>query len=209
MGNADLIKKQFGFLGVDFLSELNEHSMIIDASAKTELMREGQNVKFIPILLKGLVKVYAMNDDRELLYYFIRPQESCIMSFSTIFKDGISKIFASAEEDSEILLIPSAQILRWVIKYPKINKIFFNEYELRYTAMMEMVNQAVFYRLDKRILEYLQNRSEITGKNPLKISHKDIANDLGTAREVVSRILKKFENEGLIRQVSSTIEIIK
>lgn len=209
MKKYEHIIEQFNFLGKDFLSELKEHGIIISVEAKTELIREGQNVKFIPILLNGLVKVYSMNEDRELLYYYVKPKESCIMSFSSIFKDGISKIYACAEENSDVLLIPSPQILKWVIEYPQLNKFFFQEYELRYTAMMEMVNQAIFYKLDRRILDYLHKRVQITGKNPLKISHKEIANDVGTAREVVSRILKKFENEGVIKQASSSIEILQ
>ena len=72
-----------------------------------------------------------------------------------------------------------------------------------------MVNQAIFHWLDKRILDYLHNRMKMDGKTQLKISHKEIANDVGTAREVVSRILKKFENDGIIRQTSSVIEFVK
>lgn len=73
--------------------------------------------------------------------------------------------------------------------------------------MMEMVNQAVFHKLDRRILEYLKERTALNKTSNLKISHREIANDLGSAREVVSRILKKFENEGVIKQKGG-IEIL-
>lgn len=205
----ELIKKQFEFLGTDFLEELYSTSQIHDFPAKLELIKEGQSVKFIPIVIEGLVKVYTMTEDRELLYYFMKPEQSCIMSISTIFKDGLSKVYAMTEEPSKILLIPSSQILKWIITYPKINEIIYKQYDLRYSAMMEMVNQAIFHRLDKRLLEYLNHRTEITGRNLIKLSHKDIANDLGTAREVISRLLKKFENEGFITQNGNGIEVIK
>ncbi|MBH2024047.1 MAG: winged helix-turn-helix domain-containing protein, partial [Flavobacteriales bacterium] len=74
---------------------------------------------------------------------------------------------------------------------------------------IDMTNKVVFHRLDRRVMDYLQNKIEITGKNPVKVSHKEIANSLGTAREVVSRILKKFEHEGNVRQDVTGIEVVK
>lgn len=206
-GDLELFS-QFSYLGEDFLSELKTHAVLKIVEPKTEIFKIGQNVRHIPVVKSGLVKVYGMTGEKELLYYFIRPNESCIMTFSTIFTDQISKVFANCEEQTEILMLPLAQVTKWMVKYPNLNQFFFKQYELRYAAMMEMVNQAVFHRLDKRVLEYLHNRMNISGKTQLKISHKEIANDIGTAREVVSRILKKYENEGVITQHSSVIEFV-
>lgn len=209
MSSYQAIEQQFRFLGTDFLQELKEKSVTQKFDAKTELMQEGQRVNYIPIVLSGLVKVYTMNDDRELVYYFVKPEQSCIMTFSTIFKDGISNIFACTEEATEILLIPVQHMQRWITGYPAINLVFYKEYDLRYAEMIDMMNKVVFHRLDRRVMDYLQQKVEMTGKNPVKVSHKDIANSLGTAREVVSRILKKFEHEGNIRQDLSGIEVVK
>lgn len=199
--------KMFEFLGDDFVDEFKDSTLFMEFPSKTELIKEGQFVKYIPIVLEGLVKVFTISDDKELLYYFIKSEQSCIMSFSCIFKDGISRVNAIAEEDTKIALIPTPQILKWIVTYPKINTVFYEQYEFRYTSMMEMVNQAIFHRLDKRLLEYLKTRTSATGKKIIKRSHKDIANDLGTAREVISRLLKKFENEGLISQNGDGIEV--
>jgi CRP/FNR family transcriptional regulator len=106
------------------------------------------------------------------------------------------------------MMFPVSTILNWIIRYPKINSIFYKEYEDRYISMMEMVNQAVFHRLDKRILEYIGQKIRMGNSDTIKISHKEIANNLGTAREVVTRLLKKFENEGIIVQSSQGIRII-
>ncbi len=197
----------FAFLGDDFIKVFVDSAVYMEFPARTELVKEGKFVKYIPIVLEGLVKVYTISDDKELLYYFIKPDQSCIMSFSCIFKDGISRVHAMTEEDTKVALVPSAKILEWIVKYPKINSVFYEQYEFRYTAMMEMVNQAVFHRLDKRLADYLKHRAKVLGTNSVKISHKDIANDLGTAREVISRLLKKLENEGLITQSKGEIEI--
>lgn len=208
MSSYEMVEQHFRFLGPEFLKELKESAIIRSFEARTETMIEGQNVKFIPIVISGLVKVYSMTGERELLHYFVKPEQSCIMTFSTLFKDGRSKVFACTEEPSDLLLLPVDKVLRWIVKYPGINRFFYREYDLRYGEMMESVNKVIFYRLDKRVMDYLENKVEITGKNPVKISHKEIANNLGTAREVVSRILKKFEHEGNVRQSHLGIEVL-
>ena len=208
MEKLNFIKNKFKHFDEEFYSELAEHSILTTVESKQELIREGQKVNYIPILISGIVKVFSLNDGKELLYYYIEPSETCIMTFSSIFSDRISKIYAISEEKSEVLLLPVSQFLTWLIKYPKLNQIFFMEYDLRYKIMMDTISQVVFQRLDKRIFEYLDQRIKRQGTPILKISHKKIADDLGTAREVVSRILKKFEKERLISQSSLGIEII-
>ena len=209
MVNSDFIKSKFENFDNGFYQELKEYGIFTSVSAKQELIAEGDKVKFIPILIKGSVKVYNLNDGKELVYYFISPGESCIMTFSTIFTDKVSRIYAISEEKSDILLLPVPQFLTWLQIYPQLNQIFFLEYDSRYKFMMETINKIVFQKLDHRVLEYLHERIRRSGTDAVKVSHKKIADELGTAREVVSRILKKFEKEGLITQSPSGIEIIE
>ncbi|MPT31245.1 MAG: Crp/Fnr family transcriptional regulator [Chryseobacterium sp.] len=209
MGNSDFIKRKFEKFDEDFHQELKEHGIFTSVNAKQELIAEGDKVKFIPILIKGSVKVYNLNDGKELVYYYISPGESCIMTFSTIFTDKVSRIYAISEEKSEILLLPVPQFLNWLQTYPQLNQMFFLEYDSRYKFMMETINKIVFQKLDHRVLEYLHERIRRSGADVVKVSHKKIADELGTAREVVSRILKKFEKEGLITQSPLGIEIIE
>ncbi|MBW8359414.1 MAG: Crp/Fnr family transcriptional regulator [Weeksellaceae bacterium] len=208
MSDYATVEQQFNNLGADFLKDFRNHTFLRTYEAKAEILAEGQLVKFVPIVVRGLVKVYSANQDRELLHYFIKPEQSCILTFSAIFKDGRSIIFSCTEEETEMLMLPVDQVSRWIVKYPAINHFFYRAYDLRYSEMMESVNKVIFYRLDQRVMDYLENKIKLTGKNPVKMSHKEIAASLGTAREVVSRILKKFEHEGNIRQNSSGIEVI-
>lgn len=208
MINNQFILNKFGSLGSDFLNELQKHAVISEIRAKTEIVREGQKNKFIPFLIKGSIKVYSLNDGRELIYYYIRPNDSCIMTFSSIFSDYISRIYAVAEEDSEVLLLPVSIVHEWLIKFPQINRLFYGEYEKRFVDVMNMVNDAVFHKLDKRILNYIKQQISISGNNPVKLTHKEIANNLGTSREVVSRVLKKVENEGEIIQTKEGIKVL-
>lgn len=207
MINNQFILNKFGFLGSDFSSELQKHAIITNIKAKTEIIREGQKNKYVPFLIKGSIKVYSLNDGRELIYYYIRPNDSCLMTFSSIFTDYTSRVYAIAEDESEVMLIPVSVVHEWLIKYPEINRVFYSEYDKRFSDVMNMVNDAVFHRLDKRVLNYIKQQIKITGNNPIKLTHKEIANNLGTSREVVSRVLKKIENEGEILQSKEGIRV--
>jgi CRP/FNR family transcriptional regulator, anaerobic regulatory protein len=203
------IEKRFKYLGKDLIAELVSVSVIKTFSANNEIVREGQYVKYIPIVLSGLVKVYTQFEEKELLLYYIKPEQSCIMSFSSCINNDKSKIFAITEEESTVLLIPSDKVAKWVIAFPNINLLFYQQYDLRYSELVETIHQMLYYKLDKRLLDYLAERISVAGKNPIKISHKEIAHDLGTAREVVSRLIKKFEKQNILKQYRDSIEIVQ
>ncbi len=207
MNVEQFTSEKFGFLGNDFLEEMQKHASLVNIKSKTEILAEGNKIKNIPFVINGSLKVYALNDGRELIYNYIRSGETCLMSFSTIFNDFVSRVYVVSEEDTEALIIPANVLLDWLIKYPQINKLFYYEFDLRFTDIMNMVNDAVFHKLDKRVLNYIRQQIAITGHNPIKLTHKEIANNLGTSREVISRVLKKVENEGEIIQTKEGIKI--
>lgn len=202
------IEKKFRFLGKDLIEEMFINSAIKTFPSNIELVKEGQYVQFIPIVLSGLVKVYSQFEEKELLLYYIKPEQSCIMSFSSCMNHDKSKVFAVTEEETVVLLLPSEKVSKWVIDFPNINALFFQQYDLRYSELIGTIHQMLYYRLDKRLLDYLVKRITTTGKNPIKISHKEIANDLGTAREVISRLIKKLEKQNLVKQHHDSIEFL-
>jgi CRP/FNR family transcriptional regulator len=191
----------------DLRKEIETHGILKEIPRGTEILREGQFVKVIPLLLDGLIKVYSAHEEKELLLYYIKPQESCIMSFSAGMKNEPSKIYAVTEEDTTALLLPADKVRQWTRQFPDINQLFFQQYNLRYTDLLTTIHQLLFDRMDKRLFDFLVNKAELTGRNPIKISHRQIAAELGTAREVVSRLLKKLENDGKIRQEANMIDI--
>ncbi|QGY42161.1 helix-turn-helix domain-containing protein [Maribellus comscasis] len=198
----------FAQLTSKLVSEIKNHGIKKEVPADLEVMREGQYIKAIPFVMNGLVKVYTRYDERELLLYYIKPGESCIMSFDACLQNKPSKVYASTEEQSTILLLPVGKVFRWMKEYPEMNTLFFLQYNTRYSELINMINQVLFEKLDKRLMEYLRAKVSLTNKNQINISHRKIANDLGTAREVVTRILKKMENENKISQDADGIKII-
>jgi CRP/FNR family transcriptional regulator, anaerobic regulatory protein len=204
-----LIKKHLYFLGPELLEEVLKHGIIKDIPAGTEILSEGQYVKVIPVVMEGLIKVYSRYEDKELLLYYIEPFESCIMSFSASLKNEPSTIFAVTEENTHALLLPANKVSEWVRKYNGINQLFYQQYNQRYTDLLDTIKYLLFYKLDKRILEYLVEKSRLKGDKIINIRHKQIAIELGTAREVITRVLKKMEKEGKVRQLANGIEILK
>ena len=203
-----IIKELFPRFHPDLIEEITTHSIIKDLPAQTELLREGQYAKVIPIVIHGLVKVYSRYEDRELLLYYIEPAESCIISFSSGISQLPSRGFAITETDAKLLLLPVDKVQQWLKTHPALNTLFFKNYDARYLDMMNSVNHLLFDKMDARILDYLKEKSRVTVTQTLHITHKEIATDLGTAREVVSRILKKLEAENHITQEGRTIKIM-
>jgi CRP/FNR family transcriptional regulator len=129
------------------------------------------------------------------------------MTFLACFKSEKSKIVAITQEKTSAILIPSDKLSRWIFDYPNINKLFYQQLDMRYTELIDAIHHLLYDKLDKRLLDYLKEKNSVTGKNPIKISHKEIANDLGTAREVISRLIKKLETQNKVKQHHDSIEI--
>lgn len=196
-------------LSPDLVSEILSSAIIKEIPKENEILREGEYVKVIPIVLYGLIKVFTRHEDKELLLYYIRPNESCIMSFASSLKNDPSKVFALTEEDTTVLLLPAEKVSSWIKQFPDINALFFQQYNLRYSELLDTLHHVLFDKMDKRLFHYLQEKVRLTNNNPLKISHRQIANELGTAREVVSRTMKKLETEKLVKRHSNSIEILQ
>ena len=208
MPELDIIRQKFGFLGPDLLEEVVKHSAYQEIPRDTEILREGQYIKVIPLVIEGAIKVFTRFKEKELLLYYIRPDESCIMSFAASMKNEPSKVFAITEVDTKAILLPISKIENWFNNYPQFNTLFFNLYNERYSDMLDTINHLLFNKLDQRVLTHLQEKVEISRNKLIKITHKQIANELGTAREVISRIIKKLEKEEKLEQQSDGIKLM-
>jgi CRP/FNR family transcriptional regulator, anaerobic regulatory protein len=193
---------------IDLLKEIKDYSVIKNIPKNTEIIRDGQYITSIPIVISGLVKVFTTYNEKEFLLYYIKPSESCVLSFIISQKQEPSTIFANTEEDSQILLMPFDKVAKWIKKYPEFSAMYFNQFNYRYYDLIETLNHVLFDRLDTRLYSYLNDKAIATNTKTIVISHKDIAFELGTSREVITRVLKKLESENKILQTSQGIKII-
>lgn len=203
------IRQLFRQIPEEEIDNIINESDLRSIPKETVILRDGQYIKVIPIVIKGLIKVFTTFENKDLLLYYIRPGESCSMSLAASLQNEPSKIFAVTEEDTDILLLPAEKLHGWMKQFPEVNNFFYRQYNLRYTELLETINHLLFNRMDKRLFDYLVEKKRLSQTNPIKISHRQIAGELGTAREVVSRVMKKLENEGKIKQLSNSIEILQ
>ncbi len=165
----------------------------------TVILEERSYIKSIPIVIRGSIRVMRTEEDgREILLYYIKPNESCIMSFLGGIHHEPSKIRAIVEEESEILLIPVEKASLWIREYPEWTDFIFKLYHKRFEELLHVVNAMAFQKLDTRLLHLLKQKAELFHKNELTVTHQQLADELGSTREVVSRVMKQMENEGLV-----------
>ena len=163
------------------------------------ILNENAYIKAIPIVISGSVKVMRTDEDgREILLYYIKAGESCIMSFLGGMHQDTSKIKAVAEGNAEILFIPMDNIGGLLKDFPEWLDYIFKLYHKRFEELLEVVNAVAFKKMDERLLNFIQKKCELTDSKILNITHEQIANELGTARVVISRLLKQMEDENLV-----------
>jgi CRP/FNR family transcriptional regulator len=163
------------------------------------ILNENAYIKAIPIVISGSVKVMRTDEDgREILLYYIKAGESCIMSFLGGMHQDTSKIKAVAEGNAEILFIPMDKIGGLLKDFPEWLVYIFKLYHKRFEELLEVVNAVAFKKMDERLLNFIQKKCELTNSKVLNITHEQIANELGTARVVISRLLKQMEDENLV-----------
>ncbi len=191
----------------ELIAILARKGMIRQVPKGAVLLREGAHVASVPVVISGLLRVDKIEEERELLLYFIQPGQSCIMSFSAMFQGMPSRVMAVAEEDSEVLLLPVEELPDWHRRFPSLQRYYLELYQKYYDGLLTTIDVLAFQRMDARILAYLEKRAEATGKELLDVTHQQIAQAVGSTREVVSRVLKKLETEGHVRLGRNEVEV--
>ncbi|KUY29647.1 Crp/Fnr family transcriptional regulator [Elizabethkingia ursingii] len=182
------------------VEKLYEYGMQKNYDAGTVILHENACIQAIPIVMKGTLKVIRTEEDgREILLYYIKTGESCIMSFLGGLHNEPSKVKAEVEEDAEILFLPMAKVSLFIKEYPQWLDYIFRLYHKRFEELLDVINSIAFKKVDERLLSLLYKKKELTGKDTLSITHEQLANELGTARAVVSRLLKQLEDNGVLQ----------
>jgi CRP/FNR family transcriptional regulator, anaerobic regulatory protein len=164
------------------------------------ILREKAYIHSIPIVLEGVIKVIRTDDDgREILLYYIEPGESCIMSFLGGMHHDTSKVKAVAEDTCEVLFVPIEKVTNLIKENPQWLDYIFRLYHKRFEELLDVVNAIAFKKMDERLLHFLQKKAEMLSSQNIVITHEQLANELGTARVVISRLLKQMEDEGLVK----------
>jgi CRP/FNR family transcriptional regulator len=194
----------------DLIAQLEAKAKRVVIPAGAPLLNMGDTVRQTPLVLSGSLKVSRLEEDgRELLLYFINPMESCAMTFTCCMQQYPSEIRAIAEEDTEIMAIPVGLMDEWLVKYPTWKSFVMKTIRGRFNELLKTIDQIAFQKLDERLVHYLKEKSKANGSALINSSHEQIAGDLATSREVVSRLLKKLENDKKLLLYRNQIKLLR
>jgi len=183
---------------------------MISAKEGAVILDIGQTVRSIPLLLQGVLKITRIDEQgKELLLYYLHANESCAMTFTCCMQQYPSEIKASAESDVEYLAVPVSAMDEWLTKYPSWKSFVMRTIRSRFNELLNAIDQLAFQKLDERLEHYLKEKSRSTGSTLINLSHEQIANDMASSREVISRLLKRLENEGKVLLYRNQIKIMK
>lgn len=207
----ELVRAQYEFLfGTELLDEIISSGKYLEVPADEEVMDIGQKIDHFPLILSGSLKVMTEDKQgRELLLYYLETGDTCAMTLNAYLKNTRSKIRVVAEEHSHLVLIPIRKMEDWIIKYPDWRKFVFDSYNTRFDEMLEAIDSLAFQNFEERLLRYLRDKAMVSNTDRLKLTHYQIATDLNSSRVVVSRMMKKLERDGKLKQHRNCIELLE
>ena len=194
---------------IELKEEIQKVSQLQTFKKGNLLIREGQYLKALPIVLKGSIRVYQTYEDREILLYYVLPQETCIMSLTACLFNNESPSYAITEEETEVLFYSFKLYINLQKKYASWNNFILKAYRNRYDELLDSFNNVVFKKINERVLTYLKDYALAHNTNNVPFSHQALAYELGTTRVVISRILKNFETHGKVILHRGYVELIK
>ena len=204
------IKSVFPKFNHNLIEEIESNATIHQYKAGDVIIRSGQYIKSTVLVTKGKIKVYREDEDGgEFFMYYLLPGQACAISMICATKSEKSQITAKVVEDTELIMVPLAMMDSWMMKHRSWYEFVIDTYRNRFEEILVVIDSIAFRAMDERLEFYLKRQSEACGCNDLKMSHQDIANDLNTSREVISRLLKKMEQREMIKLHRSHIEICK
>jgi CRP/FNR family transcriptional regulator, anaerobic regulatory protein len=196
---VDDVANLYSFLEKELLEEIREKGVRKVFKANEPLIREGQFISSFPLIPKGMIRISRTNDDgNELLLYYLKENEVCAMSLTCCMANLTSNVMAVAEEETEALMLPVSLLDKWMLEYSSWRQFVMQTFQSRFRELVETIDSIAFLKLDERLVKYFIDRFQKSGNPTFSGTHQELALQLNTSREVVSRLLKKLEKDGKI-----------
>jgi CRP/FNR family transcriptional regulator len=192
----------------NLLKSMLAHGTIHEFAPGKIITEPGQFIKMVPVVLDGAIKIMRMDEDgKELFLYYLEPGETCALSLTCCSASKPSEIKAVAEENTKILGIPVNIHEQWSDKYKQWKDFVSSTYQNRFQELLVALDAVAFKRMDERLMRYIVTKMKQYKSNELHTTHQEIANELGTSREVISRLLKQLEKKKWIELGRNVIYI--
>jgi len=192
------LQELFPHLEDELYSELIKYGEVKEVNAGTTMLKIGQTIRATMLVLNGVVKLYQEDEEcNEFFIYHIQPGQACAVSMVCTYQAEQSQVMAKALTDVTILAVPLQYMDKWLSQYKSWHYFVIKTYRARYEELLRTVNEIAFKNMDERLEFYLKSQVKQLG-NIVKLTHQDIATDLNSSREVISRLMKKMERNGWI-----------
>ncbi len=201
---------QFDFITeLDLIDEIKKTGTYLSFNAGETIVTPERYIKVIPLVIKGTVKVLRVDEEgHELFLYYITTGQSCAVSLSSCITEKISNIKAVAEEETELIAIPVLTAVKWFNTYASWRNFVLQTMDNRFDNLIATIDTLAFSKTDERLISYLNSKAKAHHNSIINCTHQEIANELSTTREVISRLLKNFEKKGTLKLYRNKIEII-
>jgi len=176
-------------------ASFKENATLLKVPKNAQIISVGDKIIDIPFLISGTIRVYSENYEsgKEVLLYYLKGGETCFMSIIAGLGDKISKVSAITETDCELYSLPNSKVKEWQIAYPEWNNFILGLMVKNYTNSIKTIEELSFLNIESRLINYLKKHQTNDGVTTVLKSHQQIAKDIGTSREVVTRVLKKIK----------------
>ena len=191
------------------IQEIREFGTLQSFKEGDLIMDYGKYIRMMPIVLKGTVKVYRLDENKnEILLYYLSSSESCSMAYSCCVEAKKSEVKAIAEDDVELIAIPHDKLDSWLCTYTSWKNYIMRSFNERFIELLKSIESIAFHKLDDRLIAYLKEKQRLSGSSVIKASHYLIADELATSRVVISRLLKQLENSKKIILYRNEIKLL-
>lgn len=197
--NINQLKQTFQISRPELLQEIEKFGKVLKFSPGDTIINYGNYIKTVPLILSGSVKVIKEDDEgKEVFLYYLKPGQTCAMSLTCCSTYQPSQIKAVTEETTELIAIPVDKHEQWMNQFREWKELVGRTYATRFDELLQTIENIAFKNMDERLLEYLKAKFHTLNTSSLNITHQEIANELGTSREVISRLLKQMERKGMV-----------
>jgi CRP/FNR family transcriptional regulator len=204
-----VLKNIFPSFSNSLIEDIESQAKIQSFEAGEIIMRTGQYIKNTVLVTKGSVKVYREDEDGgEFFMYYLQPGQACAISMICATKSEKSQIMAKVVEDAEVIMVPLLLMDKWMMQHRSWYEFVIDTYRNRFEEVLVVIDNIAFKAMDERLEFYLKRHRDNCTCNDIKLSHQEIASDLNTSREVISRLLKKMEQRGLLNLHRNHIELV-
>lgn len=195
-----MIEEAFPQFQQELKEELEEKAQVKIFKEGELLMKTGQYFRSVLLIVSGLIKVYREDEEgNEFFMYYLQPGQACALSMICATRKQASELMAKAVTETEVVMVPLEYMDAWMSKYKSWYYYVLENYRSRFNELLVTIDHIAFRNMDERLLFYLKRHRETLKTDILTLSNTEIAQELNSSREVISRLMKKLAEKGMIR----------